>query len=131
MTLSQSCPHSRKTRGQFNGRRAPIKLGIDVHQDNYVVAMQEGGTNPKPAQRFTKVGFLAWGAKLRLKHQQVHAVYEACGFGFGLQRQLSALGIECYVVSPQKLDERHQRVKSDLARCQGALLEVEPVCGRE
>jgi transposase len=43
----------------------------------------------------------------------VHAVYEACGFGFGLQRQLSALGIRCYVVSPQKLDERHERVKTD------------------
>jgi len=30
-----------------------------------------------------------------------------------LQRQLSALGIECQVVAPQKLDERQQRVKTD------------------
>ncbi|MBA3963900.1 MAG: hypothetical protein H0X40_18645, partial [Chthoniobacterales bacterium] len=40
-----------ETRGQFNGRRAAIKLGIDVHQEFYVVVLQEGGTNPKPAQR--------------------------------------------------------------------------------
>jgi transposase len=40
-------------------------------------------------------------------------VYEACGFGFGLQRQLSALGIHCYVVCPQRLDERNKRVKTD------------------
>ncbi len=40
-------------------------------------------------------------------------VYEACGFGFGLQRQLTALGIHCYVVCPQKLDERNKRVKTD------------------
>jgi transposase len=30
-----------------------------------------------------------------------------------LQRQLSALGINCQVVCPQKLDERNRRVKTD------------------
>src|SRR3984893_7394592 len=40
-------------------------------------------------------------------------VYEACGFGFGLQRKLSALGVACYVVCPQKLDEQNRRVKTD------------------
>jgi transposase len=103
------------TRGQFNGRRSTIKLGIDVHQEFYVVVCQEGGSNPKPPQRFTKETFLVWAAKLRAKHPEtaLHAVYEACGFGFGLQRSLSALGIECVVVAPQKLDERKQRVKTD------------------
>ena len=43
----------------------------------------------------------------------MHAVYEACGFGFALQRKLSALGIRCYVVCPQKLDEHNRRVKTD------------------
>jgi transposase len=43
----------------------------------------------------------------------VYAVFEACGFGFTLQRQLTALGIHCYVVCPQKLDERNKRVKTD------------------
>src|SRR5438309_5890950 len=101
------------TRSQFNGSRACIKLGIDVHQDYYVVVKQEGGTNPKPAQRFRKETFLHWAAKLRNQGGEIHAVYEACGFGFGLQRQLSALGIHCYVVCPQKLDERNKRVKTD------------------
>src|SRR5437762_5932834 len=44
---------------------------------------------------------------------KLHAVYEACGFGFALQRQLSALSIVCHVVCPQKLDERNKRVKTD------------------
>src|SRR6266542_6505556 len=44
---------------------------------------------------------------------EVHAVYEACGFGFGLQGNLTALGIHCYVVCPQKLDEQNRRVKTD------------------
>jgi transposase len=102
-----------ETRSQFNGSKAAIKLGIDVHQEFYVVVCQEGGTNPKPAQRFTKAAFLSWVAKLARQTQEVHAVYEACGFGFGLQRQLTSLGVNCYVVAPQKLDERRERVKTD------------------
>jgi transposase len=101
------------TRSEFNRSTGAIKLGIDVHQDYYVVVKQEGGTNPKPAQRFSKEAFLHWAAKLKSQGEEIHAVYEACGFGFGLQRALSALGIQCHVVCPQKLDERNKRVKTD------------------
>jgi transposase len=102
-----------ETRRQFNGGTGAIKLGIDVHQDFYVVVMQEGGSHPKPPQRFQKQAFLYWVAKLKKQGGQVHAVYEACGFGFSLQRQLAALGIDCHVVCPQKLDEQNRRVKTD------------------
>src|SRR5882762_2714958 len=101
------------TRCQFNGGRCAIKLGIDVHQDFYVVVKQVDGTNPKPAQRFGKQAFLHWATKLKQSVAEVHAVYEACGFGFFLQRNLTALGIKCYVVCPQKLDEHNKRVKTD------------------
>ena len=119
------------TRSEFNRSKAVIKLGIDVHQDFYVVVEQMEGTNPKPAQRFQKQVFLHWAAKLSKSGSKVHAVYEACGFGFGLQRQLTAQGIHCYVVCPQKLDERNKRVKTDGHRCQGALFEVGPFCPRQ
>ena len=101
------------TRCQFNGGTGAIKLGIDVHQDFYVVVEQVGGSNPKPPQRFQKEAFVHWAAKLKSQGTKVHAVYEACGFGFGLQRNLTALGIHCYVVCPQKLDEQNRRVKTD------------------
>src|SRR5204863_5806909 len=101
------------TRCQFNGGRCAIKLGIDVHQDFYVVVEQEGGSNPKPPQRFQKQAFLHWASKLKSRGAEVYAVYEACGFGFSLQRKLSALWINCYVVCPQKLDEQNRRVKTD------------------
>jgi transposase len=103
------------TRSEFNPSKAMIKLGIDVHQEFYVVVMQVEGSNPKPAQRFKKEAFLSWAAKLKQKNNgaEIHAVYEACGFGFGLQRKLAALGIKCYVVCPQKLDEQNKRVKTD------------------
>jgi hypothetical protein len=83
------------TRCQFNGGTGAIKLGIDVHQDFYVVVVQEGGANPKPPQRFRKEAFLHWAAQLACSGTEVHAVYEACGFGFSLQRKLSALSIKC------------------------------------
>ena len=103
------------TRGEFNLRRSAIKLGIDLHQEFCVVVRQDGGALPQSPQRFAKAAFLGWAAKLRRQQPQaaIHAVYEACGFGFGLQRQLTALGIACEVVCPQKLDERNQRVKTD------------------
>jgi transposase len=101
------------TRLEFNPSKADIKLGIDVHQDFYTVVMQEGGSNPKPPQRFKKEAFVHWAAKLKSQAGEVHAVYEACGFGFGLQRKLAALSIQCHVVCPQKLDEQNRRVKTD------------------
>ncbi len=115
VTKSKELSSLEGTRGQFNVRRGAIKLGIDVHQSFGVVVLQEGGSNPKPAQRMSPTAFLPWAAKLRRSHPgaALHAVYEACGFGFGLQRALTALGITCHVVCPQKLDERHQRVKTD------------------
>jgi hypothetical protein len=89
-------------------------LGIDVHQDFYVVVEQVGGSHPKPPQRFQKEAFLFWAARLKQKSgAEMYAVYEACGFGFSLQRKLSALSINCYVVCPQKLDEQNRRVKTD------------------
>jgi len=114
------------TRCQFNGGRCAIKsaegrirpvcgLGIDVYQDFYVVVEQVDGSNPKPPQRFRKQALLHWAARLKEKSAgaEVYAVYEACGFGFSLQRKLSALSINCYVVCPQKLDEHHKQVKTD------------------
>src|SRR5947207_1608264 len=101
------------TRCQFNGGRCAIKLGIDVASGFLWVVEQVGGSNPKPPQRFGKQAFLHWAAKLKQSGAEVHAVYEACGFGFALQRQLALLGIDCHGVCPQKLDEGNKRVKTD------------------
>jgi hypothetical protein len=101
------------TRCQFNGSTCVIKLGIDVHEQFYVVVKQEDVANPTPPQRFSKSAFLHWATKLVRSGAVVHAVYEACGFGFTLQRQLTGLGVHGYVVCLQKLDEQNRRVKTD------------------
>jgi len=63
-----------ETRLEFNPGQAAIKLGIDVHQHFYVMVMQVGGSNPKPAQRFQKEAFLGWAARLARTHRGVSSM---------------------------------------------------------
>jgi transposase len=101
---------------------ATIKLGVDIHARLYVVAAQYDHALPKPPQRFAPQEFLPWVESLLAREHPVHVVYEACGFGFGLYRQLTAAGAHCWVIAPRKLDEAHTGVKTDprdaLALCQ-------------
>jgi transposase len=90
-----------------------IKLGVDVHAGSYVVVLQEGHATPKPARRFLPAEFESWVEGWLARGHPVFVVYEACGFGFGLQRRLSALGAACYVIAPRKLDEQRTGVKTD------------------
>jgi hypothetical protein len=90
---------------QSKASRALIKLGVDVHARQYVVVAQHGHAAPKPPQRFTPEAFVPWVEGLLRAGHAVHAVYEACGFGFGLQRALAAAGAACVVIAPRKLDE--------------------------
>jgi transposase len=90
-----------------------IKIGLDVHARLYVAVAQYDHLLPKPARRFAPPEFVPWVEGLLRAGHQVHVVYEACGFGFTLYRQLVAAGARCYVIAPRKLDEEHTRVKTD------------------
>src|SRR5919109_527111 len=92
---------------------AVIKIGLDVHARVYVGVAQYDYLLPKPARRFAPLEFVPWVEGLLRAGHQVHVVYEACGFGFSLYRQLIALGANCYVIAPRKLDEEYTRVKTD------------------
>ena len=56
---------------------------------------------------------MPWVEGLLRGGHEVHVVYEACGFGFTLYRQLIAAGAHCQVIAPRKLDEGCTRVKTD------------------
>lgn len=90
-----------------------IKLGIDVHADSYRVVRQVDNATPQPAQKFTPKAFLVW-AKAQLEQaEKVYTCYEAGPFGYGLHRQLLALGINNLVIRPQNWDELGKGVKTD------------------
>src|SRR5690242_16956740 len=92
--------------------RSIIKIGLDVHARLYVAVAQYDHLLPKPARRLAPSQFVPWVEQLLRAGHTVHVVYEACGFGFGLYRQLQAAGARCYVIAPRKLDEQYTRVKT-------------------
>lgn len=102
-----------------------IKLGIDVHQRQYVVVRQVDQATPQPAQRFTPEEFFRWVVKQQLLGEKVYACYEAGPFGYGLQRQLEVMGIQCYVICPQDWDERGQKVKNDSRDARAMVLRLD------
>ena len=94
-------------------KAAVIKIGLDVHMRLYVAVAQYDHLLPKTARWLRPSEFVPWVEGLLRQGHSVHVVYEACGFGFTLYRQLIALGAHCYVIAPRKLDEERSRVKTD------------------
>jgi len=90
-----------------------IKLGIDVHADSYRVVRQLDHATPQPAQKFTPKAFLVWVKKQLELGEVVHTCYEAGPFGYGLHRDLAAMGIKNVVVRPQNWDDLGKGVKTD------------------
>src|SRR5215468_3596797 len=85
-------------------------VGLDVHKDGIVVAVAEGGlrgevrdygriaNTPAALQRLAR--------KLGQDGLRLRFCYEAGPCGYGIQRQLSALGHECIVVAPSLIPKR-------------------------
>jgi transposase len=94
-------------------RTGTLKLALDVHLLQHVVAMQFDGEHPKPPQRFRPREFLGWVQKQIAQGWQVISCYEAGPFGYVLHRQLRALGVTNYVIRPRNWDDQHKRVKTD------------------
>ena len=94
-------------------------LGIDYHQNHYVVTTKFGHQKSKRARKFTHVDFLAYASGLLKEYGVVYAIYEAgCG-GFSLERALADQGIGCLVIAPQALNVKHKTDKKDSqALCQ-------------
>jgi transposase len=92
---------------------AVIKIGLDMHARQYVAVAQYDHLLPKGARRLSPGEFVPWVKALLGQGHTLHVVYEACGFGFNLYRQLLAAGAHCYVIAPRKLDEQCSRIKTD------------------
>ncbi len=90
-----------------------IKLGLDVPADSYVVVRIIDGQAPQPGQRLRPEAFGEFVKRQLAQADKVYACYEAGPFGYSLQRQLTELGVVCYVVRPRNWDEYGSRVKTD------------------
>ena len=90
-----------------------ILLGLDVHAETIVVVRQVDGGMPQPAQKFSWPRLLDWVQRQRSEAAVVWTCYEAGPFGFGLHRQLEALGVKNLVVCARNWDEGATGVKTD------------------
>jgi transposase len=90
-----------------------ILLGLDVHADSITVVRQIDGAMPQPAQKLSWAGLLDLMKRQREGAETVWTCYEAGPFGYGLHRQLEALGVKNLVVCPRNWDEGATGVKTD------------------
>jgi transposase len=93
-------------------------IGLDVHKADIVVAVAEGGLRGEVRDYGRIVNTPAALERLarKLGHDGVKLrfCYEAGPCGYGIQRQLSALGHECVVVAPSLIPKRAgDRIKTD------------------
>ena len=90
-----------------------IKIAMDVDLKNIVFVRQLDNSTAQPAQTLCREKFLEFMAQQKKLGKRVVSCYEAGCFGFGLHRQLTALGVENLVMAPQDWDKRGQKVKTD------------------
>ena len=96
-----------------NTRPEAIYLGADLHKRTIAVTRIIDHSTAQPAQTLSWDKFWQFAEKQRGLATKVYVVYEAGAFGFWPARRLQAMGLECLVVHPEKLDPHHKRVQTD------------------
>lgn len=89
-------------------------VGIDTSGDKQVVTRLVPGEGAKPAEGMAVATLLSRITRwIKEDGWRVHCVYEAGPTGFGLHRQITALGAACLVVRPKRLERHQRRRKND------------------
>jgi len=100
------------------GEGTIVYVGVDAAKDKHAVAVAESGRNgevrylgeiettPASVERLVR--------KLEKKYDRLHVCYEAGPTGYGLHRQITAMGHVCEVVAPSLVPKRPgERVKTN------------------
>jgi transposase len=80
----------------FSGKT--IFVGIDIHKKDWQVALFYQGITLENFRMSASSSQLIGHLRKRYPGASFRSVYESCGWGFTLQRQLTAVGIDCIVV---------------------------------
>lgn len=122
----QKCNNSEvRAEQDASKKHQTIKLGLDVHADTIVVVRLLDQSAPQPAQKFSPAKFLEWVKSQLSLGEAVHSCYEAGPFGYGLHRQLVAMGVKNIIVQPVCLDEHHKGVNHDKSDAQQLCLRLD------
>lgn len=97
--------------------RKVIMIGCDLHDESMILKIAEDRQMPETRTvKNTSSGRKAMIADLRRQAKAADGArmifaYEASGQGFGLCDQLTAVGIECYVLAPTRIARSTRRKK--------------------
>ena len=87
-----------KINSNFSGQT--IFVGMDIHKSSWNLGIHLGDMFVKNVHQKPSPSIMASYLKQHFPSANYKAAYEAGKFGFWIQRQLTALGIECLVVNP-------------------------------
>ena len=99
------------------GKHSEVFVAFDVAKKKHAVAVAEGGrtgevrflgdveNSPLPIERTIK--------RLAERYERLHVCFEAGPTGYGLYRQIQALGHDCMVVAPALIPKRVGRADQD------------------
>jgi len=95
-----------------------IYIGLDVHKDTIAVALAEAGLREEVREHGkipnTPAALKALTEKVAVRGRELRFCYEAGPCGYGIQRQLSAIGHQCAVVAPSLIPRKPgERIKTD------------------
>jgi len=98
-----------------------IMVGCDLHDKSMLLKIGVGREKPvvrswgtDRAARGAMIQDLLWRAE-QVQGSRIVFAYEACGFGFRLHDELTAAGMEAYVLAPSKMERsvKHRKGKTD------------------
>jgi len=91
-------------------------VGLDVHKKTIAAAVGRQDSAPPEflgVIENTPLRVARFARRLAKKYPSLHFYYEAGPCGYGLYRQLRALGYECAVIAPSLLPRGGGRIKTD------------------
>jgi transposase len=84
---------------QLDFKGETIYCGLDAHKSNWKINMRMGAVELTGFSQNPDAGLLAGYCRKHYPGAEVKVVYEAGFCGFGIQRSLTELGIDCMVVN--------------------------------